>query len=449
MKSIIFLMLNLCVLQEPTPPPAEPEQPAQAAKEPEPIIEPALGPWRGWLASPGGELPFTFEIESKKHYLKATIFNGAEMARITSVTVTPENRTMFAMHHFDAVLVGDLNPAKNEMTGFWKKRTRGDKWATLPFFAKAGETHRFAPPEGSKSKSEGKKIAGRWALQFAAETNPSVAVFTADQEGRVTGTVLNTGGDLRYLDGDFIDNRLRLSSFDGAMALLFDAKLGADGTLSGDFWSGDSWHDTWKAKRDDKAELTDTTSVTRVVSEPVLGDLIFFDLEKQRRALDEVAFQGRVRIIEIMGTWCPNCHDSAAMLMDLYRKYKDRGLSIVALSYEHTDDLNRNLRQIKTFAGRIGVEYPILFGGSSEIAKASQTLPFIDRVHAFPTTIFLDHEGQVRLIDTGFVGPAAGADHESMRKRYELLIEELLAAAPPMPEKPAINAPTTPDVDEP
>lgn len=439
-------MLGMCLLQDPPPPPAEPGPAVEATTpEPPPIIEPALGPWRGYLASPGGELPFTFDIESKKYYLKATIFNGAEMARITSVTVTPENRTMFAMHHYDAVLVGDLNPARDEMKGFWKKRTRGDKWSTLPFFAKAGETHRFAPPEGSTAKSEGKKIAGRWSLQFASETNPSVAIFSADQEGNVTGTILNSGGDFRFLDGDFIDNRLRLSTFDGAMALLVDARLQDDGTLAGDFWSGDTWHDTWKAQRDEKAKLIDPTSVTRVVSDPVLSELIFFDLEKQRRALDEKEFQGRARIIEIMGTWCPNCYDSAALLMDLHRKYKDRGLHILAISYEHTDDLNRNLRQIRTFAGRVGVEYPILFGGSSDIAKASRTLPFLDRVHAYPTTIFLDHEGQVRLVDTGFVGPAGGEDHEKLRRRYELLIEELLTAAPPMENEPADET----GVDEP
>jgi len=432
MKSIIPLVLGLFCLQDPAP---DPQAPGPAA--PPPIVEPSLGLWRGWLASPGGELPFNFEIESKKVYLKATLINGAEMSRVTSLTFAPENRLIFVMHHYDAVLVGDMNAARNEMQGFWKKRTRNDQWQMLPFSAKFGENHRFSKPDGAAGPSEGKRVAGRWSVQFASDTNPSVAIFEADQQGQVTGTVLNVSGDFRYLDGDFIDNRLRLSTFDGAMALLFDARLQEDGTLRGDFWSGDSWHDTWTARRDDQAALTDTTSITRVIADPVLADLIFLDLEKQRRALDEKVFQGRARVIEIMGTWCPNCYDSAALLSDLYRKYKDRGLNVLAIAYEHSADLNRNLKQIKTFAGRVGVEYPILIGGSSDIANASKTLPFIDRIHAFPTTIFLDHEGQVRLIDTGFVGPAAGPDHDALRKRYELLIEELLAAAPPVVDSPS------------
>lgn len=426
-------------MQAPAPTPTtEPHPP------PAPTVEPKLGPWRGWLESPGGPLPFLFEIESKQVYLKATLINGAEMSRITTVTVTPEGRVLFAMHHYDAVLVGDLNATSDQMKGFWKKRGRNDQWHTLPFSATWGETRRFALPEGGKKTSDGKGIAGRWSAQFESETNSAVAIFEADEQGQVTGTFLTLGGDYRYLDGDFIDRRLRLSTFDGAHALLFDARMQDDGSLVGDFWSGDSWHDTWKARRDDQAALTDTTSITRAVAEPVLADLIFYDTEKQRRALDEKVFAGRARIIEIMGTWCPNCHDSAALLMDLYRKYRHRGLNVLAITYEHTKDLNRNLRQIETFAGRIGVEYPILFGGSSDIAAASKTLPFLDRVHAFPTTIFLDHEGQIRLIDTGFSGPAAGGDHDKLRRRYELLIEELLAAAPPMDtaKQPAPAAPS-------
>lgn len=442
MNILLICVISLGLVQEPPPrdaagaePPAtseDPPQPAETPRQPPPIFEPRLGPWRGWLASPGGELPFQFEIESKKISLKATIFNGAEMVRVTSVAHAPPNRMLFAMHHYDAVLVGDLNEARDEMTGFWKKRTRGDNWATLPFSARAGETHRFSPPgDRPGMKSEGAKVSGRWAVQFASETHPSVALFQSDHEGNVTGTILNAGGDLRYLDGDFIDNRLRLSTFDGAIAMLLHATLQPDGTLAGDFWSGDSWHDTWKAARDDMAQLSDSASITRLVSDPELGSLIFFDLNKQRRALDETEFQGRARIIEIMGTWCPNCHDSAALLMELYRKYRDRGLNVMAIAYEHSADLNRNLRQIKNFAGRLGIEYTVLYGGSSDIAAASRTLPFLDRVHAFPTTLFLDHEGQVRLIDTGFVGPAAGAEHEKLRQRYEGIIEELLATAPP------------------
>ena len=443
---MLLLTMSLCLVQDPVP---QPSAETPAPPQPPAIVEPKLGLWRGWLASPGGELPFLFEIESKQVYLKGTLINGAELSRITSISFAPENRLIFVLHHYDAVLAGDMNPARDEMKGFWKKRARNDQWQTLPFFAKQGENYRFAKPEGTPGPSEGKKVAGRWALQFASDTSPSVAVFESDQEGQVTGTILNTGGDFRFLDGDFIGNRLRLSTFDGAMALLFDARLQEDGTLSGDFWSGDSWHDTWTARRDERAALTDTTSITRVTAEPDLAELIFFDLEKQRRALDEKVFQGRARIIEIMGTWCPNCYDSAALLSDLYRKYKDRGLNVVAITYEHSADLNRNLKQIKTFSGRVGVEYPILFGGSSDIAQASKTLPFIDRIHAFPTTIFLDHEGQVRMIDTGFVGPAAGPDHEALRKRYELLIEELLASAPPAENAPVNAAAACDGVDEP
>ena len=99
-------------------------------------------------------------------------------------------------------------------------------------------------------------VAGRWAVDFEQDEEPAVAVFR--QDGRnLAGTFLTATGDYRYLAGTLSGDRLRLSCFDGAHAFLFDARLRDDGSLRGDFWSRDSWHDTWTARRDPQATLAD------------------------------------------------------------------------------------------------------------------------------------------------------------------------------------------------
>ncbi len=55
-------------------------------------------------------------------------------------------------------------------------------------------------------------------------------------------------------------------------------------------------------------------------------------------------FKNKVVIVDIMGTWCPNCHDEEPLLVDLYNRYHKDGLEIVGLAYEYTDDAAQNAR---------------------------------------------------------------------------------------------------------
>ncbi|MEZ5286715.1 MAG: TlpA disulfide reductase family protein [Vicinamibacterales bacterium] len=45
-------------------------------------------------------------------------------------------------------------------------------------------------------------------------------------------------------------------------------------------------------------------------------------------------FRGKVVLVNISGSWCPNCHDEAPFLAALHRRFKDRGFEIVTLSFE-------------------------------------------------------------------------------------------------------------------
>ena len=74
---------------------------------------------------------------------------------------------------------------------------------------------------------------------------------------------------------------------------------------------------------------------------------------------DSPEFKGKPLIIDIMGTWCPNCHDEAPVLEKLYRKYHDQGLEVVGLSYEYVDDAPRNLKQIAIYREKFGIPFVV------------------------------------------------------------------------------------------
>jgi thiol-disulfide isomerase/thioredoxin len=240
------------------------------------------------------------------------------------------------------------------------------------------------------------------------------------------GTFLTTLGDYRFLAGDFVGDELWLLRFDGAHALLFRARAEASGELRGDFWSSDDWHETWTAKRDDTAALPDAFALSAAREGASLVAVKVRDLLGNERVLDDPAWRGRPRVVELFGSWCPNCHDHGAYLAELHRRYADRGLVVFGIAFEHDDDFARSVRQVATFRDRHRIDYPLFLAGLSDKAKATLSLGVLDKVRAFPTTLFLDGEGRIRRVYQGWTGPAAAADHARLRERFESVIEELL-----------------------
>jgi hypothetical protein len=77
-------------------------------------------------------------------------------------------------------------------------------------------------------------------------------------------------------------------------------------------------------------------------------------------------------------------------------------------------------------AARHGVCWPLLVAGLADKDKATASLGLLDKVRAFPTTIFLDEQGQVRAVYTGFSGPATGAAYAEQHTEFVRVIEGLL-----------------------
>ena len=379
------------------------------------------GAWRAWLDTPGGELPFRLEVADLGGSWKAWIGNAEERLAIDEVRIEgPE--IVFDIAHYDATIRATWSEDGELMTGTWTKQKPEGRVDQLPFQAKLNYGSRF--PGGLDPTTD---VSGRWRVDFDGDAFPAVALFDQRANHEVTGTFLTALGDYRYIDGSNQGNDLALSTFDGAHAFLFHATLQPDGSLRGDFWSGGLWHQTWTAVRDDDIALPDPMTLSHAQENPDWSALSFPDLDGVPRTLADPQFAGQARIIQIMGTWCPNCNDETVFLTELQRDYGQLGLSIVSLAFEHTGDFERDARIVRRYKQHHGASWPFLIAGLSDKADASDKLPILERVIAFPTTLFVDKEGHVRAVHTGFTGPVLPVEYTALKSEFIRIVAELLA----------------------
>ncbi len=385
------------------------------------------GAWRAWLDTPGGDLPFQLILGGSAGALTATIVNGSESITVTEVSAKVTGGVRLGFPHYDAEILAQPGLEGSRLDGVWRKRRGPNTWSEVPFHAAAGVAARF-PPGRQGPAHDPAAWTGRWAAQFEGSPDPAVGIFFVREDELAQGTFLTTLGDYRFLAGNLVDDELRLSTFDGAHAFLFRALRLEDGSLQGDFWSGAAHHESFTARRDPQAQLPDAfAEVAPAEGAPPLSSLKYRDLDGVERALDDPAFAGRVRVISLFGSWCPNCNDEAGLWAELDARYADRGLAILGLAFEITGDPARDGAQVRRFRARHGVRWPILLAGTADKEEAARAFPLLTRIKAFPTALFLDAQGKVRAVHSGFAGPAAGAEHERQRLHYERIIEELLA----------------------
>lgn len=392
-----------------------------------------VGPWRAVLQVPGGELPFGLSVMAREGRPIVTLVNGTSRVEVTEITVKDGEVTML-MPGFENRLVARIEGGRLQGTLTMVKA--GGKLQLIPFSAEHGQAWRFSPPSAApvKDQGDGANLTGRWAMTFGKDDKTSPAVGEFIQQGSaVTGTVLTPTGDHRFLDGEFVDGELRLSKFDGGHVFLYRAKAQPDGTLSGTFWSGTAFEDRFTARRDEAASLGDAENATKLVGEADRLDFRFPDLAGHEISITDPFFHGKVVIVTLAGSWCPNCHDEAAFLAELHRKRRGEGLEVISLMFEQFGDFKRAADATERFRRRYGIEYTTLIAGTSDKDDAASKLPQLNGVFAFPTTIFVDRQGKVRKIHTGFSGPATGSHYEKLVADFTRTLDTLIAEPPPPP----------------
>ena len=287
-----------------------------------------------------------------------------------------------------------------------------------------GESWRFFP----KPDAAPLDFSGRWALTFQDEDGKeSAAIAELAQNGHeVTGTVLRASGDDRYIAGEARGDTLFLSRFDGGSAYLYLGRLRSDGMLSGDQYSGGGSHDTFAGRRDPAAKLDNPAEKTAFKPGVNQLEFSFPDLDGNTLKFPATRFAGKVVLITVGGSWCPNCHDEAVFLKELLASRESRGLEVIQLMFERTPDFASSAKAARDFADKFAIDYPVLIAGTTTDDDVLKKLPQIAAFKAYPTLFVVDRKGVVRAIHTGFAGPATGAHYEEQNRELSALVDALL-----------------------
>jgi thiol-disulfide isomerase/thioredoxin len=372
------------------------------------------GTWRGILEIQGQELPFNLELNKTESGYTAFLKNAGEKLLLDEIYVTSDS-VRIVLHVFDAELRAAIQD--NKLSGFFIKNFETNY--RIPFHATWGDDFRF---EKSTHQSD-VDFSGKYDVTFFGKTDSTKAVGIFNQvESHVDGTFLLPDGDYRYLEGSVMDNKMWLSTFDGHHAYLFSASKNGD--LTGDFWSGKAFHATWVAHRNDSARLPDLNKLAFLKKGYHNLDFHFPNLDSVNVSPSDKRFANKVVILQILGTWCPNCMDETKFLSRWYDKNKDRGVEILGLAFERKPDFRYAADRVGKMKQKWGVNYEIVIAGTHD--KASASLPALDGLLAFPTTIFIGRDGTVKRIHTGFTGPGTGAYYEQFIQEFNEEVNELL-----------------------
>lgn len=383
----------------------------------------AEGDWRGYLEVPGGQLPFTFLLSQDSVWVMH-IYNGKEDIEVTEVD--ERNDSLFiTLPIFDSEIVAQIvNP--DSLKGEFRNHARKDH-QIIPFFAGQGSQWRFDPPASKPMHG----VSGRWEVDFVYQDSiHSTAIAEFRQVGvNVEGTFLTPTGDYRFLEGVVTEDSLYLSCFDGAHSFLFTA--GPDPQdewkkLNGHFWSGTHWYESWTAVRNEEVELPSADTLTRLKKGFETLSFAFDNPDGKSISLSNPEYQDKVVIVQIMGTWCPNCRDESRFLVDFVDAHPDLPLEVIGLAFEVTEEpdrINRNIRRLKE---NMGIPYEIAYAGQAG-QDASDKLPMLNKVMSYPTTVFIGKDGKVKRILTGFTGPATGKRYEAFKLDFETFVSELAA----------------------
>ncbi len=382
------------------------------------------GTWRGTLkTSSGNSLPFNFIVGDTAGKQQLTIINGAERLKVTDINTIGDS-VFIRMPLFDS----EFKLAKNSdgLTGKWIKHV-GTKDAVMDFRAKPNQNWRFF----KQASAPGYNVSGRWTAIFGEGAGRDTTVGEFKQVGdHLTGTFLTTTGDYRYLEGTVAGDSLYLSCFDGGHAFIFKAKINSnDSMTAGKMYSGYSGLDTWTAVRNENAKLPDAYSLTYLKPGFTKIDFMFKDINGQPVSLSDARFKGKVVIVQILGSWCPNCMDETNyMVSRYYPKYHNKGVEVIGLAYERTTDFAASQRTLKQLKDHFNIPYPLLITGYTPgRGDPQKSLPMLADFKGFPTTIIIDKKGEVRKIHTGFSGPGTGEYYTQFIDEFEGLTDGLLA----------------------
>jgi thiol-disulfide isomerase/thioredoxin len=380
--------------------------------------ESLAGLWNATVNVNGTEIPFKIGFSGDGTNVKGWFFNGEDHENSTGGKL--ENGSLVLnFDSYASVLTATLKDGA--LDGEYSSR-RGKP---LPIHAV-----RAVPETPSKVKAP--DISGLWYLEGvnSSKKGEKAWQFIVRQKGaEVSGAILRVDGDTGTLTGSYKDGKFALSHFSGGRPALLVITPQIDGTLTVDL-KGQHHEGVITAVRPEQARAkgfdlpTDADQHTGVKDPSKPFTFSFRDLNGNLVSNEDARFQGKVVLVNVTGSWCPNCHDEDQFLPAIYNKYHSRGLEIVALDFEEPEQLADPVR-LKTLIKEYGIKYTVLVGGETNSAK--EKLTQAADWDSWPTTFFVGRDGLVKKVHSGFPSPGSGELYKKEKEEFVAEVERLLA----------------------
>jgi thiol-disulfide isomerase/thioredoxin len=382
------------------------------------------GLWDATVQVGALQVPFKFGVDAVGAHATGWFFNGTEHVRSTNGSFDGTHLILnFASYakRLDATL-----SAYGALDGVYTPTTHGSTVQPYAFHA-----HRAATSTAATAPTA-PDISGLWIVPTPSEKAGEKAwrLIVSQSGDRISAAILRVDGDTGALTGTWEDGKVMLSHFDGARPSVIEVSAAADGALHLAVRERSGADVTLTAYRPQQAqskglpEAADPALHTQVRDAQQPFQFSFRDLNRRMVSNTDRRFRGKALVVDIAGSWCPNCHDEAPLLESLYRKYHARGLEVVKLSFEEPEQLADPFR-LRAFIQQFGLTYTVLLAGTTDELHAK--LPQAVGLDAYPTTFFVGRDGRVRAVHAGFAAPATGIFHTELKKDFTTRIEQLLA----------------------
>lgn len=369
--------------------------------------------WIGYMDVGVDSIPFRFLM----HNQELILLNGEERIRLVAKHDV-DDTLIFAFPQYESTLyLTELTASA--VSGYWHYSSKGDYF--IPF--KAQKSSGWFCTDFSETL----KYEVLFSFEQPEKSSRAIGLFKAGNDICVTGTFITESGDYRFLQGERKDNKIWLSCFDGAHLFYFKGIIQGDSIVSGSFLSGNHWQETWVGLLDRTATLThpdsittfnDTNNTLAFTAQNLSGDSVHFNLD---------TFRGRVTIVQIFGSWCPNCYDEMVLYSNLNTQISDSRLQIVPVAFERNDSLSLAINAIERFMKHTATPFEVYFGGKANKKNASDVFNQLSPISSFPTSIFIDKGGKVRKVHTGFYGPGTGVHYNLYQEELHSFLTSLLA----------------------
>ncbi len=378
---------------------------------------PKLGEYRAEIRTKDNSLlPFKFELINDSNRLIMVVENDKEILIYDDIIFKGDSLKII-MPPYDAVIIAKV---KNEsLYGRYLKEESGKE---APFFATINNESKF-----QSNKKANFSLSGKYKTVFRPKNPyPGLGIFI--QNGNeVSGTFRKNTGDTRFLSGITFGDSILLSTFDGAHPYLIKAEKKGDTIFGNLHYYSSSITEFWMVE-DKNYELADSKSLTKLKDGFQSINFNFKDTNGKFVSLNDVQFKNKVVVVQILGTWCPNCLDETQFFLSYIEENPNEDLVFVGLSVEAAKTEEKAMKRIKNMIDKFNIPYPILLAqyGGTDKEKFLKKIPMLENIISYPTTIIIDKSGKVNSIHTGFNGPATGQAYVDYKEDFKTEIKGLL-----------------------